>query len=57
MEDQTKKIQDLERKVQMLIDQVTQMKPQIELLKRNYQRSKSDISQIAAAINKSNRST
>jgi hypothetical protein len=26
MEDQTKKIQDLERKVQMLIDQVTQMK-------------------------------
>lgn len=48
-----KRIPELERKVQVLMEQIAQLRQQVELLKRENNRAKSNISQIANAINRS----
>lgn len=47
-----KKIQDLERKVQQLVEQLMLLRQQVTYLQRENNRSKSNISQIANHINR-----
>jgi len=47
-----KKVKDLEMKVQRLIEQVSALNQQVALLKRENNRSKSNITQIANHINR-----
>ena len=50
--DDIKKIQDLERKIQLLIGQLNLLRQRVEFLERENKRSKSNISQIASAVNR-----
>jgi outer membrane murein-binding lipoprotein Lpp len=47
-----KKIQDLERKVQQLVEQLMLLRQQVTYLQRENSRAKSNISQIANHINR-----
>ena len=47
-----KKVQDLERKVSQLSEQVKLLTQQVNYLKRENQRAKSNLGQIAGAVNR-----